>query len=73
MSLSSNPDHLTNLVQPRNQSMGLNLSAKRAVKVYLNLKSEFIIIPSTSQPQFGSYFFLYYRDKQYYFRFYYKY
>ena len=56
MSSSSNIDHLTNLVQPRNNSLGLNLSAKQAVTVPSNLKSEFVIIPSTSQPQFGSYF-----------------
>ena len=56
MSSSSNTDHLTNLIQPRNQSLGLNLSAKQAVTVPSNLKSEFVIIPSTSQPQFGSYF-----------------
>ena len=44
MSSSSNTDHLTNLVQPRNQTLGLNLSAKQAVTVPSNLKSEFVII-----------------------------
>ena len=51
----SDTDHLTNLVQPRNQSLGLNLSAKQAVTVPSNLKSKFVIIPSTSQLQFGSF------------------
>ena len=46
MSSSSNTDHLTNLVQPRNNSLGLNLSAKQAIRYSSNLKSEFVIIPS---------------------------
>ena len=57
MSLSSNTDHLSNLVQPRNQSLGLNLSATQWVTVPPNFKSEFVIISTKSQPQFGSYFF----------------
>ena len=52
---SSNTDILTNLIQPCNQILGLNLSAKQAVTVTSNLKYEFVIIPSTSQPQFRSY------------------
>ena len=56
MPSSSNSDHLTNLLQPRNQTLGLNLSAKQAVTVPSNLKAECVIIPPTSQPQFGSYF-----------------
>ena len=63
MSSSSNTDHLTNLVQPRNKTLGLNLSAKQAVTVPSNLKSEFVIIPSTSQPQIGSYFIFDIKEK----------
>ena len=63
MSSSSNTDHLTNLIQPRNQSLGLNLSAKQSITVPANLKSEFVIIPSTSQPQFGSYFIFDIRER----------
>ena len=58
MSSSSNTDPLTHLIQPRNQTLGLNLSAKQAVNVPSNLKCEFVIISSTSQPQFGSYLYL---------------
>ena len=36
MSSSSNTDHLTNHIQPRNQTLGLNLYAKQAVSVPLN-------------------------------------
>ena len=39
MSSSSNTDHLKNLVQPRNQSLCLILSAKQAISVHSNLKS----------------------------------
>ena len=52
---ASNTNVLTNILQPRNKSLGLNLSAKQAISVPA-IKSEFIIIPSTSQPNFGSYF-----------------
>ena len=48
--------HLTNVVQSRNKKLGLNLSAKQAVTVPSNLRSEYIIIPSVSAAQFGSYF-----------------
>jgi hypothetical protein len=53
MSTASNTSQLTNLIQPRNNSLGLNLSAKQSVTVPANVKSEFVIIPSTSQPNFG--------------------
>ena len=53
---SSNLSMLTNIVQPRNKSLGLNLSAKQAISVPSGLKSEYIILPSTSAPSFGSYF-----------------
>ena len=49
-------NHLTNIVQSRNKNLGLNLSAKQAVSVPNNLRSEYIIIPSVSTAQFGSYF-----------------
>ena len=39
MSSSTNTDHLTNLVQPRNQPICSNLSAKQAATVPSNLKS----------------------------------
>ncbi len=48
--------HLTNVVQARDKKLGLNLSAKQAVAVPNNLRSEYIIIPSVSSAQFGSYF-----------------
>ena len=48
--------HLTNVVQARDKKLGLNLSAKQAVAVPNNLRSEYIIIPSVSLAQFGSYF-----------------
>ena len=47
MSSSSNSDHLTNLVQHRNLTLGLTLSAKQAVTFTFHLKYEFLIIPST--------------------------
>ena len=56
MSSCSYTDNLTNILQPKNQTLGLNLSAKQSISVPSNLKSEFVIIPSTRQPQFGSYF-----------------
>ena len=48
--------HLTNIVQSRDKKLGLNLSAKQAIAVPNNLRSEYIIIPSVYAAQFGSYF-----------------
>ena len=53
---SSSVSHLGNIIQPRNNSLGLNLPQKQAFTVPNNLKSEVVIIPSTSQPNWGSYF-----------------
>ena len=53
---SSSTDNLSNLIQSRNTSLGLNLPSRQAITVPSNLKSEVVIIPSTSAPNFGSYF-----------------
>ena len=53
---SSSTAHLGNVIQPRNNSLGLNLPQRQAFTVPANLKSEVVIIPSTSAPAFGSYF-----------------
>ena len=53
---SSSTDHLSNLIQSRNTSLGLNLPSRQAITVPSNLKSEVVLIPATSQPNFGSYF-----------------
>ena len=51
---STSIDHLTNLVSSRNKSLGLNLSGRQGnINVPNGLKSEYIIIPSTSAPQYG--------------------
>ena len=63
MSTASSTSNLTNLIQPRNNSLGLNLSAKQSITVPPNIKSEFVIIPSTSQPNFGSYFIFDVKEK----------
>lgn len=55
--------HIQNIVQKRDRSLGLNLSAKQSFNVPRNLKSEYVVIPSTSAPQFGSYFIFDIRDK----------
>ena len=53
---SSSTSHLGNILQARNNSLGLNLPQKQAFTVPANLKSEVVIIPSTSSPNWGSYF-----------------
>ena len=53
---SSNVSHIGNLITPRNTSLGLNLPSRQSVTVPSNLKSEVVIIPSTSTPSWGSYF-----------------
>ena len=60
---STSTSHLTNLIAPRSKAYGLNLSQKQAFNVPTGLKSEYVILPSTSQPQFGSYFIFDIRDK----------
>ena len=53
---SSSTSHLGNILQARNNSLGLNLPQKQAFTVPSNLRSEVVIIPSTSSPAWGSYF-----------------
>jgi len=53
---SSSTSHLGNILQARNNSLGLNLPQKQAFTVPANLRSEVVIIPSTSSPAWGSYF-----------------
>ena len=50
---SSSTSHLGNILQARNNSLGLNLPQKQAFTVPSNLRSEFVIIPSTSSPSWG--------------------
>ena len=54
--ISSSTATLGNIIQPRNNTLGLNLTSKQAITVLPNLRSEISIIPSTSQPNWGSYF-----------------
>ena len=53
---SSSTSHLGNILQARNNSLGLNLPQKQAFTVPANLRSEVVINPSTSSPAWGSYF-----------------
>ena len=54
---ASNINQLTNIIKPRNKNLGLNLNADQSsIAAPSNLKSEIVIIPSTSQPNWGSYF-----------------
>ena len=54
---SSNINHLTSIIKPRNKNLDLNLNADQSsIATPNNLKSEIVIIPSTSNPAFGSYF-----------------
>ena len=53
---SSSTSNLGNVLQSRNTSLGLNLPNMQSITVPSNLKSEVVIIPSTSQPNWGSYF-----------------
>ena len=53
---SSSTASLGNIIQPRNNALGLNLSSRQAVTAPPNLKSEIIIMHSTSAPNWGSYF-----------------
>ena len=52
---SSSTSNLGNVLQSRNTSLGLNLPNMQSITVPTNIKSEFVIIPSTSQPNWGSY------------------
>ena len=47
---SSSTSNLGNVLQARNTSLGLNLPNMQSITVPTNLKSEVVIIPSTSQP-----------------------
>ena len=61
---STNINHLTNVIKPRNKNLGLNLSESQSkIAAPSNLKSEFVIIPSTSAPNFGSYFIIDIRER----------
>ena len=54
---ASNINSLTNIIKPRNKRLGLNLNDDQSsVAAPSNLKSEIVIIPSTSTPNWGSYF-----------------
>jgi hypothetical protein len=54
---ASNINSLTNIVKPRNKRLGLNLNDDQSsIAAPSNLKSEIVIIPSTSTPNWGSYF-----------------
>ena len=53
---SSSTAHLGNIIQKRDTSLGLNLPSTQSITVPINLRSEVVIIPSTSQPNWGSYF-----------------
>jgi hypothetical protein len=54
---ASNINHITNIIKPRNKNLGLNLNADQSsITTPSNLKSEIILIPSTSAPNWGSYF-----------------
>ena len=53
----SSTSNLGNVLQSRNTSLGLNLPNMQSVTVPTNLKSEVVIIPSTSQPNWGVIFY----------------
>ncbi len=53
---SSSVAHLGNIIQARNNCLGLNLPQRQVFTVPANLKSKVGIIPSTSIPNWGSYF-----------------
>ena len=47
---------LGKIVQPRYNTRGLNLHSRQTITVPPNLRSKTIIIPATSQPNWGCYF-----------------
>ena len=53
---SSSTASLGNIIQPRSNNLGLNLPSRQSITVPPNLRSEIIIIPATSAPNWGSYF-----------------
>jgi hypothetical protein len=56
---AGNINQLTNIIKPRNKNLGLNLNADQSsIAAPSNLKSEIVILPSTSQPNWGSYFII---------------
>lgn len=63
MSDKGSLSHLTNIVASRSKAYGLNLSQKQAFNVPNNLKSEYVVLPSTSAPSFGSFFIFDIKDK----------
>ena len=60
---SSSTASLGNIIKPRNNTLGFNLSSKQAVTVPANLRIEIIIIPSTSAPNWGSSFIFDVKEK----------
>ena len=56
--------HLTNIVSSRSKAYGLNLSQKQAFNVPQGLKSEYLVLPSTSAPAFGSFYIFDIKDKK---------
>ena len=55
---SSSTASLGNIIQPRNSNLGLNLPYRQSVTVPPNLRSEIILIPATSQPNWVPILFL---------------
>ena len=60
---SSSTASLGNVLQPRNNTLGLNLSSRQAVTVPPNLQSKVIIIPSTRVLNWGFYFIFYVKER----------
>ena len=60
---STSLNHLTNIVSSRSKSYGLNLSSKQSFNVPQGLKSEYVVLPSTSAPAFGSFYIFDIKDK----------
>ena len=56
MALPLNSNSLVNITDKRDTSTGLNLSRVQSAKIPRGLRSEVLIIPSTSVPTFGSAF-----------------
>jgi hypothetical protein len=56
-------NHLTNIVSSRSKAYGLNLSSKQSFNVPQGLKSEYVVLPSTSAPAFGSFYIFDIKDK----------
>ena len=55
---SSSTGSLGNIIQPRSKNLSLNLPSRQFVTVPPNLTSKIFIIPATSAPNWGYYFFI---------------